>query len=210
MMPSVDTIVQVSIAGVALSLSPGPSMFYVLSRTIGQSRAAGLASAIGLCLGGVALAVLAALGLTAFLQSSPWAVRVLTFAGAGYLIYLGVTLIMETHKNLRANFELEPVDQRSFMQIMGQGVLVEILNPKTILFFALFISPFVDFTADDITEQALILGILVPLTAIPSDLTVVYLGSRAMRFAQDNTKLQITLSLLAGIVLIGIGLTFFL
>ena len=85
-MPSLDAMIAVALAGLALSVTPGPSMLYVLSRTVGQSRAAGLASALGLCLGGVLLAVATALGLAAVFETSGWMVAVLRYVGSAYLM----------------------------------------------------------------------------------------------------------------------------
>lgn len=209
-MPSVETIVAVMLAGLALSASPGPSMLYVLSRSVGQSRAAGLASAIGLGLGGLVLAVIAALGLAAVFQQSQAAIYGLTFVGAGYLIYLGVQMILETRDQEETDFSLQAVRERSFASIVWQGVLVEVLNPKTIFFFVLFIPSFLDANAGDVVMQTLILGVLVPLTAVPSDIAVAMIGGTAASAVRDNQKLRMALGWLGGLVLIGIGLSLFL
>ncbi len=92
-MPNLESIVAVVLAGLALSATPGPSMLYVLSRSVGQSRAAGLASAIGLGLGGVLLAAATALGLAAVLKQTDWAIDILRIAGSIYLAYLGAQMI---------------------------------------------------------------------------------------------------------------------
>ena len=92
-MPNLESIVAVVLAGLALSATPGPSMLYVLSRSVGQSRAAGLASAIGLGLGGVLLAAATALGLAAVLKQTDWAIDILRIAGSIYLVYLGAQMI---------------------------------------------------------------------------------------------------------------------
>ena len=96
-MPSIESIIAVTLAGLALSATPGPSMLYVVSRSVGQSRAAGLASAIGLGLGGVLLAAATALGLAAVLKQTDWAIDVMRVAGSFYLIYLGLSMIYEAH-----------------------------------------------------------------------------------------------------------------
>ena len=92
-MPNLESIASVVLAGLALSATPGPSMLYVLSRSVGQSRAAGLASAIGLGLGGVLLAAATALGLAAVLKQTDWAIDILRIAGSIYLAYLGAQMI---------------------------------------------------------------------------------------------------------------------
>ncbi len=182
-------------------------MLYVLSRSVGQSRAAGLASAIGLGLGGVLLAVVAALGLAAVFQQSETAQVALRLAGAGYLIFLGAQMILDSREKDQSEFRIIEVKHASFLQIIWQGVLVEVLNPKTILFFVLFIPPFVEASDGDIALQLLVLGVLVPLTAVPSDLVVAFIGGSVARAVNDNPRVRVTLGVLGGLVLIGIGLS---
>lgn len=209
-MPSLETIIAVALAGLALSASPGPSMLYVLSRSVGQSRAAGLASAVGLGLGGLILALIAALGLAAIFKQSQTAVYLLTFVGAGYLVYLGVQMILESRAQSASDFDLKAVRERSFFNIVWQGVLVEVLNPKTILFFVLFIPSFLDADKGDIVTQTLILGALVPLTAMPSDIVVAMIGGTAASAFRDNQWLRLAFGWTGGVVLIGIGFSLFL
>ncbi|QIE56902.1 LysE family translocator [Pikeienuella piscinae] len=208
-MPSLETMVVVALAGLALSASPGPSMLYVLSRSVGQSRAAGLASAIGLGLGGVLLAVIAALGLAAVFQQSTTAYQAMTVVGAGYLIYLGIRMILEREASQNGEVRIGPVEKRSYARIIWQGILVEVLNPKTILFFMAFIPPFVETSKGDIALQMLVLGVLVPLTAVPSDLIVAFVGGSLAQTVQGNRLIRRGLSWLGGIFLIGIGVSLF-
>ncbi|MEM9797893.1 MAG: LysE family translocator [Pseudomonadota bacterium] len=204
-MPTFETIFAVALAGLALSATPGPSMLYVLSRSVGQSRAAGLASAIGLGLGGVLLAVATALGLAALFNAVDWIVPLLKWAGSAYLVWLGVGMIRDARADARADLRVEKVQKRSFGAIVNQGVWIEVLNPKTVLFFALFLPPFVDPTAGSVTAQLLILGILVPLTAVPSDLIVAWLGGTAAERLNRSQSARLMLSWTGGLVLIAIA-----
>lgn len=213
-MPSIETIFTVAIAGLVLSVTPGPSMLYVLSRSIGQSRAAGFASAIGLGLGGVLLALVAAMGLAAVFQQSETAYIVLTWAGAAYLVYLGVGMIREKRddagidEEIALAFEMKAQNQRrTFFQIVYQGVLVEVLNPKTILFFMAFIPPFVEMGRGDVVTQMLILGVLVPLTALPSDIVVAIVGGSIAATIRASHRWSMALSWTGGLFLIGIGVS---
>lgn len=214
-MPTAETMVMVALAGLALSATPGPSMLYVLSRSVGQSRAAGLASALGLGLGGVLLAAATALGLAAVFQKTGWAIDVLRIAGSIYLIYLGLQMIWEARSSAAAEFRVHVVRERSFFAIIWQGVLVEFLNPKTVLFFVLFLPQFVvdhggRIEGDNITTQLLILGVLVPLTAVPSDLFVAFVGGSVAQRVNDNPAVRIGLSWLGGLILIGIAVNLYL
>lgn len=209
-MPSIETMMVVALAGFALSASPGPSMLYVLSRSVGQSRAAGLASAVGLGLGGVALAVVAALGLAAVFQKSELLYRGVTYAGGLYLIYLGAQMILEKDSGEPGEMKVAKVEKRSYARIIWQGVLVELMNPKTVLFFMAFIPPFVDMSKGDVMMQMLVLGILVPLTAVPSDVLVAFIGGSLAQTVKGSRLIRRGLAWLGGLILIGIGLRLFL
>ena len=210
-MPSLESIFAVTLAGLALSATPGPSMLYVLSRTVGQSRSAGLASAVGLCLGGVLLAIATAFGLGKVFMTFGGLVTALKYIGATYLMWLGVSMIRDARANARQELAATQVAQLSLAGIMWQGVLVELLNPKTVLFFALFLPPFIALdpgsaSATNLTFQLLVLGILVPLTAIPADLIVAWLGGTLARSLNNSRKARELLGWIGGLVLVGIGL----
>jgi threonine/homoserine/homoserine lactone efflux protein len=209
-MPPLESILAVALAGLALSATPGPSMLYVLSRTVGQSRSAGFASAFGLCLGGVLLAVATAWGLGTVFMTFDGLVLALKYLGAAYLVWLGVGMIREARANASRDLSVSAVTRRPLAQIMWQGVLVELLNPKTVLFFALFLPPFVVTGAGpgspDITLQLLLLGILVPLTAIPADLVVAWLGGTLAKTLNESQKAREAMAWAGGLVLISIAL----
>jgi threonine/homoserine/homoserine lactone efflux protein len=201
-MPSFETIVVVTLAGLALSASPGPSMIYVLSRSIGQDRNAGYASAAGLATGGTLLALAAALGLSALFAASVAAYTAVQFGGAAYLCYLGIDLIASKEESKSA---LEQVRRSSLWRIFYQGILVEVFNPKTILFFIAFIPQFVDAELGSVPLQMLVLGILVPLTAVPSDIIVATTGGSLAMLISANRRAHTILKWLAGLFLIGLA-----
>ena len=212
-MPQFDAIVSVALAGLALSATPGPSMLYVLSRSVGQSRAAGLASALGLCVGGMILAIATALGLATLFMRFDWVVVALRYEGSAYLVWLGLGMIRSARTDAQVDFDVKEVVHMPISLIIWQGILVEVLNPKTVLFFALFLPPFV--TAGGGAGQAmggmahlqlLFLGILVPLTAIPSDLFVAYMGGTMTNVINREKAVREYLAVIGGIILIGIAL----
>ncbi len=178
-MPSWGTLSVVVLAGLAFSASPGPSMFYVLSRSLAQGRAAGFASSLGLAVGGMLLAVLSALGLAALFIYSATAYALMKGLGGLYLIYLGVRMALPSKGGAEA--EAPAPKPASFRSIFAQGILVELLNPKTILFFLAYLPQFVDPRRGSVRGQMLVLGLLVPLTAIPSDLVVTLAGGALAR-----------------------------
>lgn len=211
-MPTLQSILSVLIAGLALSATPGPSMLYVLSHSIGQSRAAGLASAFGLCLGGILLAVATAFGLATVFSSFSWLVVLLRYVGSAYLVWLGVSMILKARSDARAELTVKAAVHRPLLAIVRQGVLVELLNPKTVLFFALFLPPFVGVSAGQpdtgsITLQLLILGCLVPLTAVPSDIVVAILGGTMAKTFNSKKAAREVMAWVGGILLIAIALS---
>ena len=205
-MPSQETIILVMVAGFALSASPGPSMLYVLSRSLGQDRSAGLMSAAGLATGGVVHAIAAAVGLSALLAYSPTVYRAVTVLGAGYLIYLGVQIYRSRKQEVG---EAKEVPRRSLRQIFGQGVMVEVLNPKTALFFVAFLPQFVNQGSDTTMLQIFILGMLIPLTAVPSDLIVAFTGGTLAKRIARSARARSALNCLAAAFLVGLGLQIF-
>ena len=209
-MPEFETMITVALAGLALSATPGPSMLYVLSRSVGQSRAAGFASAIGLGLGGVLLAIATAFGLSIVFATFEWVVPALRLIGSLYLVWLGVDLIREAYRTSDDEMRTRAVRHRSFGSIIWQGVWIELLNPKTVLFFALFLPPFVETGTTGGREgpvwlQFLVLGALVPITAVPSDLAVAWMGGTAAERLTRSRNVRIGLAWTGGLILIGIA-----
>ncbi len=210
MLPPVDAVLSVALAGLALSATPGPSMLYVLSRTVGQSRSAGIASALGLCLGGVVLAIATALGLAAVFATFEGLVTALRYLGAAYLVWLGIGIIREAKAQASTRLATVGVNEWSLSKVLWQGVLVEVLNPKTVLFFALFLPPFITLDATDSGQfsmalQLLVLGILVPLTAVPADILVALMGGAMTRTLNENRRARMAMSWIGGAILIGIA-----
>jgi threonine/homoserine/homoserine lactone efflux protein len=206
-MPTLETILLVTVAGLALSASPGPSMLYILSRSVGQSRAAGLVSAAGLATGGFVHVVLAALGLSALFSYSPGVYTAVKILGAVYLIYLGVDTLRDGGSEAE---DQSRTNDDSLAAIFYQGVLVEVLNPKTMLFFVAFLPQFVDGTLGSVTAQMFLLGLLVPLTAMPSDLIVAFGGGTVAARLSASPTMSTGLKWVSGLILIGLGLHIFL
>lgn len=186
-------------------------MLYVLSHSVGQSRSAGLASALGLALGGVILAIATALGLAAIFAKFDWLVVALRYIGSAYLIWIGIGMIRRARAEAQIKLQAHEVRKRSFSAIVWQGVMVEFLNPKTVLFFALFLPPFVTaggegLDAQSVQWQLLFLGILIPLTAIPSDILVAIMGSSLTKAINGRQTFREGFAWLGGSVLIFIAM----
>jgi threonine/homoserine/homoserine lactone efflux protein len=140
MIPTHSLLLLFVSAALVLLAIPGPAVLYVTSRSIGQGRSAGFISALGIGVGTLVHAAAAAAGLSALLMSSAMAFSVVKYLGAAYLIYLGI-------QKLRREESLEPTQEAprsKLSRVFGQGIIVNILNPKTALFFFAFLPQFVE------------------------------------------------------------------
>ena len=142
-----------------LLVIPGPAVTYVVSRSIGHGRAAGLVSVLGIVTGTLCHVVAAALGISALLASSAVAFQFVKYFGAAYLIYLGIKTLRRKDEQLVE----AATGETKLIRLYGQGLLVNVLNPKTGLFFLAFLPQFVDPTRGQVTLQILQLGILFTL-----------------------------------------------
>jgi threonine/homoserine/homoserine lactone efflux protein len=182
------------VTGAAILLAiPGPAIMYIVSRSIGQGRAAGLVSAGGIATGTLFHVAAATVGLSALLASSALAFQFVKYLGAAYLIYLGIRVLRSGDAQM---LEAAQGEQR-LMRVFSQGVLVNLLNPKTALFFLAFLPQFVDTTRGHATLQIFELGVLFALMGWCSDsiwalaagtVTQKFRASVRLRRAQRNVS----------------------
>ncbi len=152
------------VASLALLLAPGPAVLYILARSLDQGRSAGLISVLGVALGSMVHVTAAALGLSAILVSSVTAFRIVKYAGAAYLIYLGVRRLLGGDSSGTAQ---PPAASRK--RVFVQGVVVNVLNPKTALFFFAFLPQFVSPGSGSPALQIFLLGLLFVTLGLVSD-----------------------------------------
>jgi threonine/homoserine/homoserine lactone efflux protein len=149
------------LASLVLAATPGPGVLYIVTRTLAQGSRAGLASVAGVALGNLGNALAASLGLAALLAISTVAFTVVKFAGAGYLVYLGI-------KALRAPIAAADSDLQAaprLRRIFRDGFVVALLNPKTALFFAAFLPQFIDPAASAVAQSAMFGSTFVAIAA---------------------------------------------
>jgi threonine/homoserine/homoserine lactone efflux protein len=164
-MPSASTLALFSLAGLALAVVPGPAVAYIVTQSVDQGRRAGVVSALGIASGGLVHVLAATVGLSALIASSAAAFDVVKLVGAAYLVAVGVRRILS-----RDQAERLPEDaQTPLRQLYAQGAIVNVLNPKTALFFLAFLPQFVD-SSGSVTLQIAILGLLFAVIALLSDL----------------------------------------
>jgi threonine/homoserine/homoserine lactone efflux protein len=186
-------------AAAVLALTPGPGILYVIGRTLHGGRREGILSALGTFVGGSVHVLAAALGLSVILMTSATALEIVRFAGAAYLVYLGISMIGNRRANLGAGFE------NGSQQSFTEGIIREVLNPETALFFLSFIPQFVVPARGHVPMQVLLLGgISVGLnTAV--DLVVVGLAASIGQRLARNPKLIERQRTASGVGMIGLG-----
>lgn len=190
------------LASLGILLIPGPSVIYIVTRSLSQGRAAGLASVLGINLAALTYAVAAALGLTAILLASALAFSVVKWAGAAYLIYLGIRAFLS-----KGPLETLQLRKDSLPRIFAQGYMVNLLNPKMALFTLAFLPQFVDPAHGQVAVQFLALGGLFALMAIFSDGGYALLASGLGRWLRHNPGFLRRQKYLTGSIYIGLGLS---
>ena len=190
-------------AALALLLIPGPAVLYITARSASQGRVAGLVSVLAIETANFIQAIAAALGLSAILLSSALAFDVVKYLGAAYLIYLGIRKLLTADNGA----EDEAVKQESLSRIYWQGFAVNILNPKTALFFFAFLPQFVDPTKGNVTGQTLLLGAIFVGMALITDSLFALAASSLARKLNGNKRFQKGQRYFAGLVYVGLGIT---
>jgi threonine/homoserine/homoserine lactone efflux protein len=190
-------------AALALLLIPGPAVLYITARSASQGRMAGLVSVLAIETANFIQAAAAALGLSAILLSSAMAFNVVKYLGAAYLIYLGIRKLLASDDGL----EDGTVKRESLSRIYWQGFAVNILNPKTALFFFAFLPQFVDTAKGNVIGQNLFLGTIFVGMAIITDSMYALLTSSIAGRLVGNRRFQMGGRYFAGLVYVGLGIT---
>jgi threonine/homoserine/homoserine lactone efflux protein len=189
-------------AALVLLLTPGPAVLFIITRSIDQGRTAGIASVLGIEAGGLCHVAAAAFGLSALLMSSALAFEIVKYLGAAYLIYLGV------HKLLAKDEAEQQRDSVSLprSRLFYQGFMVNLLNPKTALFFFAFLPQFVDSSRGSVTVQFLLLGLLFIAMATLTDGMYALLAGTLGNWLRGNLRFLRGLRYFSGSMYIALGL----
>ncbi len=191
------------VAALVLLLTPGPAVLFIVSRSVDQGRRAGLASVVGVELGNSVHVVAAALGLSALMLASALAFSLVKYAGAAYLVYLGVRTLLRP-----ASLNAAPAAAaRSMRRTFSQGAVVAALNPKTALFFLAFLPQFVDAGKGHVSSQFLILGFTFVGMAVMTDSLYALLSGTAGQWLRHSVWFLRFQRYVAGTIYIGLGLT---
>jgi threonine/homoserine/homoserine lactone efflux protein len=195
-MPSLGTIAVFSLASAALAVVPGPAVTYIVTQSIDKGRRAGVVSALGISGGGLVHVAAATAGLSALIASSATAFTVVKLVGAAYLIVVGVRRLLTRDDEAVAN------DEPPIERVFTQGVVVNVFNPKTALFFLAFLPQFADSAG-----QIAFLGCLFVGIALCSDTVYALLAAAlAGRVRRGRTAARIR-RWVSGSIFVALGVT---
>jgi threonine/homoserine/homoserine lactone efflux protein len=200
-MPEKTAFLTFLFAALMLNIAPGPDMLYVIGRSVGQGRKAGIVSSLGVFAGCWVHILAAAFGIAALLRSSPMAFNIVRYAGAAYLIYLGIKMIAQ--KSNLASQQLKP---ESLTSIFRQGAITNVLNPKVAIFFLAFLPQFINAQRGSVVLQILFLGLIFNVGGTLVNLAVAYAGGTLGELLRRNQHFARMQQWFTGLVFIGLGL----
>lgn len=202
MIPTAN-LVAFALVAIPLILVPGPSVLFVIGRSLSLGKVGGLLSVVGNAIGALVIAIAVAFGVGIVIAQSVVLFTIVKIAGALYLVWLGIQAIR--HRRDAAETATAAVAARSTVRLLVQGFIVGVSNPKTIVFLIAMLPQFVDYTAGGIPMQMLILGAVFIAIALVSDGAWALLaGSARDWFARSPRRIS-TLGATGGVVMIGLG-----
>jgi RhtB (resistance to homoserine/threonine) family protein len=192
------------VSGLILNVTPGPDTVYIVGRSVAQGRRAGVMSVLGIGTGCLVHTVAAAVGLSAVLASSAAAFTVVRYAGAAYLIYLGVRLLLLPSAEASSASAMQVAPARGWM-IYRQGVLTNVLNPKVALFFLAFLPQFVDAQSQHRMPAFLVLGLVFVVNGTTWCLVVAWFAATASGRLRGRSGVARWMKRACGGVFVGLG-----
>ncbi|MFK4259931.1 LysE family translocator [Agrobacterium tumefaciens] len=200
-MPALDILLAFVVTTSIFAFIPGPAMLYAAARTMAGGRQAGLMAVLGIHIGAYIHIIAAAAGLSILFHAVPVAYTLVKLAGAIYLIWLGISLFRARD----AGTEDSPAPKSARKAFM-ESITVEVLNPKTAIFFMAFLPQFVDSTASfPVWVQFAILGTMVNAIFTFADVVCVLLAGLIMTRLKQSTTVQKLVQRAGGTVLVGLG-----
>jgi threonine/homoserine/homoserine lactone efflux protein len=188
------------IAAVALAITPGPGIAYVVARTVAGGRSEGLASCIGTGIGGLLHVLAAAVGLSLLVAQSAVAFTVVKYLGAAYLVYLGIRMLLRKEQA----FTVEAVASQGARRALFEGIAVEALNVKTALFFLAFLPQFTSSSAPLVPQLMLMGSICVTLNTLV-DVVAVFAAHRLLKSGAARAARARMMTRVSGVTMLGLG-----
>jgi threonine/homoserine/homoserine lactone efflux protein len=203
-MPDLSTLAVFSAAALALIVVPGPAVLYVVMQGIDRGRIGGIVSAFGIAAGGLVHVFAAAVGISSLVVSSATAFTVVKWAGAAYLVALGLQQLLARGGHVQGT--VPGTRGGPLRRVFWQGAVVNVLNPKTALFFLAFLPQFVDVRAGSVGAQAVVLGLVFVGLALVSDSIWGLAAGAAGGWLRRSRRVMRTQRYATGGVLVGLGL----
>jgi threonine/homoserine/homoserine lactone efflux protein len=200
MIPNPSSLLLFVSAALLLLVIPGPAVCYIVGRSIGHGRSAGLVSALGIAVGSLVHTAAAAVGLSALLLSSAVAFAAVKYLGAAYLIYLGIQKLRREE-----SFELSYSPRVKLSRIFAQGIVVNVLNPKAALFYFAFLPQFVNPSRGNLAVQILFLGVLFAFLGVATDTFWALAAGTVANLFRRNPRAMRTQRYVSGGMLISLG-----
>ena len=202
-MPSFELLLAFAVAMAVFAYMPGPAMLYTAAQTMARGRKAGWLAALGIHIGGYAHVAAAALGLAILFEAVPILYTVLKFAGAAYLVSIGVKLFFSRERIQTSVLE---VDAKSPKRAFWESVTVEVLNPKTAIFYVAFLPQFTDLgAAFPIWLQLFILGTIVNFMFSSADVIAVVLADKVTSTLRRSASAAKIARRIGASILVGLG-----
>ena len=193
-------------AALLLAAAPGPGMLYVLARCLAGGKREGVLSALGTFLGGMVHVLAAAMGVSLVLARSALAFSAVKYAGAAYLGFLGVRMILDARTaDSYSSKDLRAIPGAAVRNPLWQGVITEVLNPKTALFFLSFIPQFVNRGSGHVFLQFVLLGTVSVVLNTSADLIVILLAGPLGKKIQSSAVFRRRQRTVTGAIMIGLG-----
>jgi threonine/homoserine/homoserine lactone efflux protein len=190
------------VAAVIIYITPGPDMLYVLAHALSMGVWAGIVASLGMAIGMVVHTTLATLGLAALLQTVPVVFDVIRYAGAAYLVYLGIRTW------LGSAAAAEPVAEHArvpLSTVLWRAAVTNLLNPKIILFYVAFLPQFISPELGRTTLQFLVLGVIFVVMGLAADVIVALLGARVGEWLLWRRSARVTINRVAAVVFVGLA-----
>jgi threonine/homoserine/homoserine lactone efflux protein len=192
------------LTGILLNLTPGQDTMFIIGRSLANGTRAGVAAALGICVGSIGHTLLAALGLSAILAASPLAFTLVKLAGAIYLVYLGARLLLTKHPHREALLPGPPA-RAAVRSAFTQGILTNLLNPKVALFFLALLPQFIDPASARKTLAFVALGATFVTTGLIWCLVLAAAAGRLQAFFRRNPSAGVLLDRLVGTLFLALG-----
>ncbi|WP_394995618.1 LysE family translocator [Emticicia sp.] len=202
-MPDFQHFIFFALAALMLNITPGNDMIFVISRSLTGTRA-GIFAALGIGLGCFLHIFASVVGLSVIIRQSEILFNIIRYAGAAYLIYIGIKSIMEKPSTMI--FSQNENDKNTNLKILRQGAITNMLNPKVSLFFLAFLPQFIDNNADNVTTQILFLGLWFNFSGTLVNVLIALLFSKVVAKLSNFQRFWKIQNKVSGVILVLLGL----